>query len=64
MGAKMIRRADLFKKEREAYLERQREQQEREQQLNAQKGLMSGQDLLDAKLSANTSDNMARAEVF
>uniref|UniRef100_A0A914H592 Pre-mRNA-splicing factor 18 n=1 Tax=Globodera rostochiensis TaxID=31243 RepID=A0A914H592_GLORO len=59
-GAKMIRHADLFKKERDAYLERQK-QLEKGQQTSI-KGLNT-EDILDAKLSSKGSDSLSRQEV-
>ncbi|KAI3418936.1 hypothetical protein GPALN_008031 [Globodera pallida] len=59
-GAKMIRHADLFKKERDAYLERQK-QLEKGQQTSI-KGLNT-EDILDAKLSSTGSDSLSRQEV-
>lgn len=57
----MIRRADLFKKEKELYLEKQRKL-EIEQQMNT-KG-QDAVDVIDKQLSAATSDNVSRAEVI
>lgn len=57
----MIRRADLFKKEKEAYLERQR-QLEKEQQLNINN--KNADELIDKKLSTSTSENVPRSEVI
>ncbi|KAL3119072.1 hypothetical protein niasHT_003855 [Heterodera trifolii] len=59
-GAKMIRHSDLFKKEKDAYLERQK-QLGKEQHLSV-KGLNT-EELLDAKFSLTGSDSMARPEV-
>lgn len=57
----MLRRADLFKKEREAYLEMQK-QLEKEQKQKSTKGLKV-EDILDAKLSSNGPDLMPHQEV-
>jgi pre-mRNA-splicing factor 18 len=57
----MIRRADMFQKEKDAYLEKQR-QLDKEQLLDV-KG-QNADELIDQKLSATTSDNVPRAEVI
>ena len=57
----MIKHADLFKKEKEAYLEKQKQLE------NEQKLAMSSKSvdqLIDEKLSANASESIPRSEVI
>ncbi|CAK5106894.1 unnamed protein product [Meloidogyne enterolobii] len=60
-GSKMIKHCDLFKKEKEAYLEKQKQLEDEQKLAMTSKSVELS---IDEKMSSNTSDFMPRSEVI
>uniref|UniRef100_A0A915PAK7 Pre-mRNA-splicing factor 18 n=1 Tax=Meloidogyne floridensis TaxID=298350 RepID=A0A915PAK7_9BILA len=60
-GSKMIKHCDLFKKEKEAYLEKQKQLEDEQKLAMTSKSIELS---IDEKMSSNTSDFMPRSEVI